>query len=104
MASGDFETFIGVFDPRAVWVGIGDTQPCQGRDEIRTVMEEWMREGNSVEPELVADTGDSLVFAMHPDPPVEGTDLYQVFRIQGDRVVRLEDYPDRRRALEAVRR
>ncbi len=62
-----------------------------------------MTEGQWGHPEIVAEAGDEVVVDPHPEPPLDwAPELTHVYTFAGGRIVRMEDYPDRRSALEAV--
>ena len=120
--SRDLERVIGLMDERVLWRGLPieasdpDTADdhddhdhhhgvplCVNRDEVRGVFEQALADGFSGAPEILAEVGDSVVV----DPqagPVASPGLHQVFTFRGDRVVLIQDYPDRSSALTDLHR
>ncbi len=101
---GGLEEFIAAMDPNVEWRGLGDAPAvCHNRDEVRHVFEGWLVRGYSGAPEIVAESGERLVIDPHVQPPpAEAPGLHHVFTVREGRIVKMEDYPDRQRALEAV--
>jgi ketosteroid isomerase-like protein len=104
LESGDIDRFVAAFDEEAVWIGAVETEPAfRGRDAIERALREQLASGMEIDPEFVLDNGEAIVVDMHADPPPQRAPrLHHVFRIRDDRIVRIEDYPDRESALEAV--
>jgi ketosteroid isomerase-like protein len=104
LESGDFDRFVAAFDEEAVWIGAGETEPAfRGRDAIERALREQLTSGMEIDPEFVLDNGEAIVVDMHADPPPRhAPQLHHVFRIRDDRIVRIEDYPNRESALRAV--
>ena len=123
--SRDVERVIGLMDERVLWRGLPIEAPdldaeddhddpndhdhhhdvplCVNRDEVRGVFEQALADGFTGAPEILAEVGDSVVV----DPqagPLGAPGLHQVFTFRGDRVVLIQDYPDRSSALADVHR
>ncbi len=107
LASRDLDRLIELMDAEVTWRGIraaSDEPPlCRNRAEVREVMANALARGIDGRPVIVAEVGDSVVvdFASTPPAPVE---LHQVFTFRGDRVVLMQDFPDRPSALRAIGR
>ncbi len=101
---GGLEEFISAMDPNVEWRGLGDDPPvCRNRDEVRRVFEGWLARGYSGAPEIVAESGDRLVVDPHVQPPPpEAPQIHHVFTVREDRIVKMQDYPDRPSALKAA--
>jgi ketosteroid isomerase-like protein len=100
----DLEAFLAEFDQKAVWLGLrghsGDTPVCRNRDEVRSVFEAQLALGRSGRPEVVAETSDQIVVDMHPEPrDADAPDLHQILTLRAGKIVRMEDFVDRRSAL-----
>jgi hypothetical protein len=93
----DFEGMIGVLDANVVWTGI--TPACRGRDEVRRVFEWHIAQGHRAKPQVVAEGPEKIVVDMHLVEPPPALDLHQVLTIRDDRVVHIQDCPDRATAL-----
>jgi len=101
--SGDFEAFSSALAPDVVWVGAAPGQLCRNRDEVLDTFRRALEAGRNARPEILAETEDMLVVDPHVDPPPDlNPQLHQVLVVDEDRVVEIRDFPDRRRALEAV--
>ena len=102
-AADDFEEMISVLDPDVVWRGFEEdgeeVATCRNRDEVRSVFEWHIAQGHHASPHIVAEDVDTLVVEMRLDAPPPGLELHQVLTVSGDRVVRIQDFPDRRSAL-----
>jgi ketosteroid isomerase-like protein len=105
-AEQDLDGFLELLDPEVCWVGIPEpgveVAECRNRDEVREVLEGWLSDGNGASPEIVGETGDRIVVDVKPDPPVEELELHHVYVVADGRIVRMEDYPDRRSACQAA--
>lgn len=98
----DFEGMIGVLDPEVVWYGgpdAGDEAPsCTSRDEVRAWFEWHIQQGHRALPRIVGETPGRIVVELNlQDSP--GEDLHQVLTVREDRVVRIQDFPDRESAM-----
>lgn len=104
LESGDFDRFVAAFDDEAVWIGAGQGEPAfRGREAIEGALREQLDAGMRIDPEFVLDNGETIVVDMHADPPPRhAPELHHVFRIRDDRIVQVEDHPDRESALRAV--
>ena len=120
-ASRDLEQLLGLLDERVIWRGVPDDHPehdeadahrhdeqddddhdhppmCTDRGQVRGVFERFMAGGGTGHPEVLAEVGDSVVVDPRPEPPLPFP-LHQGFTFRGDRVVLIQDYPDRASAL-----
>jgi ketosteroid isomerase-like protein len=93
----DLEALLGLMDTNVVWRGVETpdqpTPICHNRAEVRAVFESHLAAGRSGRPEIVAETGDSVVIDPHPEPPVEGMeDLHHVYTFRQGRIVTMQDY------------
>lgn len=71
---------------------------CSSREEVRAILEGFLAAGNTGQPAIIADVGDSVVV----DPRVEPAlafPLHQGFTFRGGRVVLIQDYSDRAAAV-----
>ena len=98
----DFEGMIAVLDPEVVWfgdAGSGEEAPsCMSRDEVRAWFEWHIQQGHRALPRIVGETPERIVVELNlQDAP--GEDLHQVLTVRGDRVVRIQDFPDRESAM-----
>jgi ketosteroid isomerase-like protein len=102
----DFDEMIAVLDPEVVWLGIqqpGMDEPpmCRDLKEVRSVFQ-WHREqGHRALPAIVADDDDHIVVEMNLQQESDIPELHQVLTVREDRVVGIQDFPDRRSALAA---
>ena len=116
--SRDLDKLLAVFDERIVWLGLAhgyedangqhDHEPdaddhehppmCVGRKEVRAVFEQFLAGGSTGHPVVLFEAGDSRVVDPRPEPPLTFP-LHQTFAFRGDRVVLIQDYPDRASAL-----
>jgi hypothetical protein len=71
---------------------------CTDREQVRAVFEQFMSEGGTGHPVVLAEAGDSVVVDPRPEPQLPFP-LHQGFTFRGDRVVLIQDYPDRASAL-----
>jgi ketosteroid isomerase-like protein len=67
---------------------------CTDRHQVRDVFEQFMTAGGTGSPVALAESGDSVVVDPQPEPPLEYP-LHQAFTFRGERVVLIQDYPDR---------
>ncbi|MGH3023181.1 MAG: nuclear transport factor 2 family protein [Gaiellaceae bacterium] len=101
----DFEGMISVLDPDVVWSGQsepGEEPPmCRSRDEVRAWFAWHIKEGHRALPRIVAESPERIVVEMNfQDGP--GEDVHQVLTVQGDVIVHIQDYPDRKGAMLAA--
>ena len=74
---------------------------CTGREEVRAVLVQFLASGRTGHPVVLSEAGDSTVVDPRPEPPLTFP-LHQAFTFRGDRVVLIQDYPDRAAALADV--
>jgi ketosteroid isomerase-like protein len=109
-----FEENFGLIDPDIVWdvsrVELPDGTSYAGRSELRRFVETW-EEGfawDHVEPQEIVDAGDRVVVVVQHRGrgKISGADTAQsfamVWTLRGGRAVRMDMYPTREEALEAV--
>jgi hypothetical protein len=114
--SRDLERMIDLLDERVVWRGVVDGHHdshadhddpddhdhglpvCINRDQVRDVFERFLAGGGTGHPVVLAEVGDTVVVDPRPDPP-QPYPLHQAFTFRLDRVVLIQDYPDRASAL-----
>ena len=103
----DLEALLGLMDTNVVWRGVETpdqpTPICHNRAEVRAVFESHLAAGRSGRPEIVAETGDSVVVDPHPEPPVEGMEgLHHVYTFRQGRIVTMQDYLGRDGTLDSL--
>jgi len=107
LATKDRDALVSVLAPNVVWSGheqLGNAGlQCTSREEVADVFDSYIAAGHTGEPEIVAEVGDEVVVDPHPDPPVPGFEtIHHVYTLSDELVVRMQDYPDRESALNAV--
>lgn len=121
-ASRDLGRVIDLLDDRVIWRGIvndTDSDPdagdhdgdeddhdhgppmCTDRDQVREVLEGFLAEGATGRPIDLAEVGDTVIVDPRPEPALPYP-LHQAFTFRGDRVVLIQDYPDRASALADI--
>jgi hypothetical protein len=121
--SRDLGRLIDLMDERVVWRGIVDDSPeephvhdegeehghdhgppmCTDRNQVQGVFEEFLAGGATGHPVVLVEIGDTVVVDPRPEPALPFP-LHQSFTFRGDRVVLIQDYPDRSSALADVGR
>ena len=121
--SRDLGRLIDLMDPRVVWRGIVDESReddhhhdhdeehdhdhgpplCSDRVQVREVFERYLAHGATGDPVVLDEVGDTVVVDPRPVPRLPFP-LHQSFTFRGDRVVLIQDYPDRVSALADVGR
>jgi len=120
--SRDVGRLVDLMDARVVWRGIVDESDeevhdhdaeehdhdhgpplCTDRDEVRGVFESFLAGGGTGHPVILAEVGDTVVVDPRPEPALPFP-LHQAFTFRGDRVVLIQDYPDRASALADIGR
>ena len=118
--SRDLGRLIDLLDAQILWRGVTDEteheQPqgdeydedhdhgpplCTDRDQVRDVFERFIEGGATGYPVVLAEVGDTVVVDPRPEPALQFP-LHQNFTFRGDRVVLIQDYPDRASAMAAV--
>jgi ketosteroid isomerase-like protein len=116
--SRDLERLIGLLDERVIWRGLpgddheddghdpGDDHDhgppvCTDRDQVREVFERFLAGGATGHPVVLVEVGDTVVVDPQPVPQLPFP-LHQSFTFRGDRIVLIQDYPDRAMALADV--
>ena len=115
--SRDLERLIGLLDERVMWRGLPDVDHdhdhddeedkdhgpplCTDRDQVRAVFQRYLAGGATGHPVVLAEVGDTVVVDPRPEPALRFP-LHQAFTFRGDRVVLIQDYPDRASAFAAV--
>lgn len=99
----DFEGMIAVLDPQVVWSGRAgpgeETPTCSSRDEVRAWFEWHLKQGRRALPRIVAESQEKIVVEMNLQDAPPGDELHQVLTVQDDRIVRIQDCPDRASAM-----
>ena len=110
---GDFRAPAALYDPHVVLVtrpDLPDAEVCVGADNVRAYMRAYLGPLTGVrwtaEEFIDADNSVVVVARQHgvgkeSGIPVEGQ-LFTVWTFRGQQVIRLEFFPDREQALEAV--
>jgi hypothetical protein len=119
--SRDLERLVALLDERVIWRGLVDEQHehdeehedddehehdhgppmCTTRDQVRAVLERFLASGGTGHPVALAEVGDTVVVDPRPEP-AQSFALHQAFTFRLDRVVLIQDYPDRASALADV--
>jgi ketosteroid isomerase-like protein len=112
---GDLEAMMAALDPAIEWTPV-ESDPGfavhRGHDDVRAWLAEWFEALPDMrwEAERILDTGDEAVVAlvrMAGRGAASGLDVKTpaygvVFTVRAGKVVRIEEYADRDRALEVV--
>jgi ketosteroid isomerase-like protein len=103
----DRDALVSVLAPDVVWNGHTDLPnagaQCTSREQVADVFDAHLAAGHTGSPEIVAEVGPAVVIDPHPEPPVPGYEtIHHVYTMEDGIVVRMQDYPDRTTALEAV--
>ena len=100
------DRFIRLMDPQVTWRGVnrpGQAVPmCHNRREVRRVMAHAIEQGRDGHPQVVGESGDSVVVDPRPHPR-SPRHLHQVFTFRGGRIALIQDYPDRAAAMAILR-
>ena len=115
--SHDLGRLVDPLDERVIWRGIdGDDDEedphhdaeeeghhhgppmCTDRDQVRDAFEGFLAGGATGHPVVLAEVGDTVVVDPRPEPALPFP-LHQSFTFRGDRVVLIQDYPNRASAL-----
>jgi hypothetical protein len=116
----DLDRLIALLDERVIWRGLVDEQHehveehehdsddnddgppmCTDREQVRAVLEGLLVSGGTGHPVALAEVGDTVVVDPRPEP-AQPFPLHQAFTFRLDRVVLIQDYPDRASALADV--
>lgn len=121
--SRDIGRLVELMDERVVWRGIVDESHeddhahdegeehdhddgppmCTDREQVRGVFQGFLAGGATGHPVVLVEVGDTVVVDPRPEPALSFP-LHQSFTFRGDRVVLIQDYPDRPSALADVGR
>jgi hypothetical protein len=74
---------------------------CTDRDQVRGLFERYLASGATGHPVVLAEVGDTVVVDPRPEPP-RPFPLHQAFTFRQDRVVLIQDDPDRASALADI--
>jgi len=116
--SRDLGRPIDLMDARVVWRGVIDDNQqddhddaagehdqgpplCTDRDQVRGILERFLARGATGNPVVLAEVGDTVVVDPRPEPQLPFP-LHQAFTFRHDRIVLIQDYPDRVSALADV--
>jgi limonene-1,2-epoxide hydrolase len=104
----DLQALAERLDPRITWQGIRPDLACHGREEVVQAFVGQRDQDYDLDAiELIGAPGHAVLHARltHPqvigDTRIEGG-MYNVFRIEGATITRIEDYLDRDDALRAA--
>ena len=95
-------------DPQATWQGIRPGLACRGREEVIHGFVAQRDENYDVDALELIGAPDHAILHARPTEPraigdIEVTDgMYNVFRIEGSTITRIEDYLTRAEALHAA--
>ena len=93
-------------DPQVTWRGVllpGQHVPmCHDRREVRRVMAHAIEQGRDGHPQVVGESGDSVVVDPRPHPR-STSHLHQVYTFRGGRIALIQDYSDRASAMAILR-
>lgn len=120
--SRDLERLIGLLDDRVIWRGLADraqdheedhenedlehshdhgSPMCTDRGQVRGIFARFLASGATGHPVVIAEVGDTVIVDPQPEPPRQFP-LHQAYTFRQDRVVLIQDYPDRASALADV--
>ena len=119
--SRDLERLVALLDERVFWRGLVDEQHehdeehaddsehehghglpmCTDRDQVSAVLERFLASGATGHPVALAEIGDTVVVDPRPEP-AQPFPHHLAFTFRLDRVVFIQDYPDRASALADV--
>lgn len=74
---------------------------CTDRDQVRAVLEGFLASAGTGHSVALAEVGDTVVIDPRHEPS-QSFPLHQAFTFRLDRVVLIQDYPDRTSALADV--
>ncbi len=95
-------------DPDVFWQGVREDFVCRDRVEALEMLRERQREEHGVEALEVIATEEKVVLGVRSTQLQEiggvvlGGQIFQVFTLRGDRIVRIDEYPRRGEALAAA--
>jgi ketosteroid isomerase-like protein len=105
---GDAETMAAALEPSVVWLGIREGFVCNGAEEvIATFISEYDADKEIDSLELLGGER-HVVLGVHAADLGEiegvqiGTEIYNVFTIENERITRIEDFLDRDEAVTAA--
>jgi limonene-1,2-epoxide hydrolase len=108
MRRGDLDDVKRWLDPNITWRSVRDTAICRNRDEVIDMLQGSLEGRLGAEAvELIAADGAVVLGAKVPGlGEIDGTDvrgqLFNVFRVGCGRVIAVEDYARREKALQAA--
>jgi limonene-1,2-epoxide hydrolase len=108
MRAKDLEAAIAYFEPDVVWEGLVPGVECANRDDVREMLSESINEDIDVEHlEVIGSDHYAVLGVRSPQlDELAGVklhgQLFNVFTIRGDRIVRVRDFALRGEAREAA--
>jgi ketosteroid isomerase-like protein len=108
MRRKDLDAVVACFAPEAVWEGVVPGVECANRDQVRDMLSESIKDDVDVERlELFGGSDRALLGVRSADlEEIAGVklngQLFNVFTIRDQRIVRVRDFALRRDALEAA--
>lgn len=103
---GDFDAAAELLDPEVSWQGLREEWVCHGREEVIDTFRWTLDERREVEALEFTRRGEQVVLgARGPNVgPMEEPlgQIFNVFTLRDARIVRIDDYRDRREALTAA--
>ena len=102
----DFDAARGLLDPDVSWQGLRDEWVCHGREEVIDTFRWALEQRREIDALEFTRGGDQVVLGVRGQkigPPEEPLDqIFNVFTLRDGRIVRIDDYRDRRKALMAA--
>jgi hypothetical protein len=103
---GDFEAAAKLLDPEVSWQGLREEWVCHGREEVIDTFRWALEERREIDALEFTRGGDQVVLGTRGQnigPIEEPMDqIFNVFTLSQGRIVRIDDYRDRREALLAA--
>jgi ketosteroid isomerase-like protein len=99
LRGGDVERATAGLAPDVVWLRLGEGAVCAGAEDVARGFRAAHDELRDVEAiELIGQDSSAVLASHQPD----GAAVFNVFRFDGSRIVRIEDYETREQALAAA--
>jgi hypothetical protein len=74
---------------------------CTDRDQVVSVIVDFRAAGGAADPVLLAEAGDTVIVDPRTSPS-RNYPLHQSFMFRGDRLLLIQDYPDRASAMADI--